>query len=63
MGGEPWDCLCLGVWVETGLGFFGPLCCLAFRPSPMFTQHLLTGARRVSSTRCCDRSSTSRCAR
>ena len=50
MAGEPWDCLCLGVWVGTGLGFLGPLCCLAFRPSPMLTQPLFTKARRVPST-------------
>ena len=62
-GGEPWGCLCVEVGVGTGLGFFGPLCCLAFRPSPMLTQPLLTRARRVPSTRSCERSSTTRCAR
>ena len=63
MAGEPYDCLCLGVWVGTGLGFFGPLCCLAFRLSPMLTQPLFTKARRVPSTCWCERSSTTRCAR
>ena len=62
-GGEPWGCLCVEVGVGTGLGFLSPLCCLAFRPSPMLTQPLLTRARRVSSTSWCDRSSTARCAR
>ena len=59
-GGEPWGCLCVEVRVGMRLGFFGPLCCLAFRPSPMLTQPLLTRARRVPSTHWCERSSTTR---
>ena len=60
--GEPWGSLCVGVGVVMGLVFLGPLCCLAFMPSPMLTQPLLTRARRVPSTRWCERSSTTRCA-
>ena len=59
----PGGCLCVGVWVGMGLGFLGSLCCLAFRLSPMLTEPLLTRARRVPSTRWCERSSTTRCAR
>ena len=62
MGGERWGCLCLGVWFGMGLVFLGPLCCLAFRPSPMLTQPLLTRVRRVPSTHWCERSSTTSCA-
>ena len=38
--------LCVGVGVVMGLGFLSALCCLAFRPSTMFTQSLLTRVRR-----------------
>ena len=62
-GGEPWGCLCVEVGVGMGMGFLGPLCCLAFRPSPMLTQPLLTRARRVPSAPWCERSSITRCAR
>ena len=43
---EPWGSLCVGVGVVMGLDFLSPLCCLAFRPSTMFTQSLLTRVRR-----------------
>ena len=43
-----------GVGVVMGLWFLGTLCCLAFMPSPMLTQPLLTRARRVPSTRWCE---------
>ena len=49
-----------GVGVVMGLWFLGTLCCLAFMPSRMLTQPLLTRARRVPSTRWCERSSTTR---
>ena len=54
--------LCVGVGVVMGLDFLSPLCCLAFRLSPMFTQSLLTRVRRVPSTHWCEISSTTRCA-
>ena len=60
--GEPWGSLCVVVGVVMRLGFLDPLCFLAFMLSPMLTQPLLTRARRVPSTRWCERSSTTRCA-
>ena len=59
---EPWGSLCVGVGVVMGLGFLSALCCLAFRPSTMFTQSLLTRVRRVPSTHWCEISSTTKCA-